>query len=44
MTEPPDDDHFTAQAAWQLARGVGNAWLADGVLSMGAALAYYTLF
>lgn len=38
MTTPRDDHHFTAQAAWQLARGVGSAWLADGVLSMGAAL------
>ncbi len=44
MSDTRDDDHFTAQAAWQLARGVGTAWLADGVLSMGAALAYYTLF
>ena len=35
---------ITAEALKRLARLTGSAWLADGVASMGAALAYYTLF
>ena len=32
------------RTSWSVAKQVGNSWLDDGVLSMGAALSYYTLF
>jgi membrane protein len=34
----------TAQASWTLIKRVSNSWLDDYVPSMGAALAYYTMF
>ena len=34
----------TAQATWTLIKRVSNSWLDDYVPSMGAALAYYTMF
>ncbi len=34
----------TAEASWTLIKRVSNAWLDDYVPSMGAALAYYTMF
>ncbi len=35
---------LTPRALWSLLRGAGSAWLADRAPTMGAALAYYTLF
>jgi membrane protein len=40
----PPDRPPSATAWWHLARQVVDAWLADRGPSMGAALAYYTLF
>ena len=36
--------HSTAQAIWTLVKRVSNSWIDDYVPSMGAALAYYTMF
>lgn len=34
----------TALAAWSVVRDAARGWLADGVSSMGAAVAFYTIF
>ena len=36
--------HTTVEASWTLIKRVANSWLDDYVPSMGAALAYYTMF
>ena len=36
--------HFTVNTTWALARRVINSWLDDYAPSMGAALAFYTMF
>jgi len=44
---PPSDPHLGAPGRatlWQIARQAVNAWSEDYASSMGAALAYYTLF
>ncbi|TFI20019.1 YihY/virulence factor BrkB family protein, partial [Herbaspirillum sp. 3C11] len=37
-------DETRAQQAWQLSKGAVTAWLDDFAPSMGAAIAYYTIF
>ena len=40
----PDFMHIDLRSCWNLARQVANSWVDDYAPSMGAALAYYTMF
>jgi membrane protein len=41
---PASAPPITPRALWEVLKGAGDAWVADRAPTMGAALAYYTLF